>query len=313
MEICSDMTECSIVVCTYNPNWEKLYLTLQSVFMQDDCTFQIVVTDDGSEENYFDRIREYFTKHSFDNYKLIANMQNHGTVYNILQGIRACNGELVKPLSPGDFLHGRHALRQWVDYMQAHEEYAMSYCDAIYYKTSRKSVVPMKMISHPQNKMPNAKQYIVYGDFCLGASALVRRQIWLNYLEKLQGKVIYAEDFSYQLMLYCGDKIINIPKPFLMYEYGSGISTSGLDFWAKKLREDNEAICHILLSSKPGKEVEKFNIDQYLKIPKKRTWWCRLKRVMFCPGKIIFRFKTVFFPRKTSMEVDEEFLKKMFN
>ena len=313
MSIMNDMIECSVVICTYKPDWEKLRLTLKSILMQEDCNYNIVITDDGSKINFFDEIRDYLSKYHFNKYKLIANNQNQGTVQNILQGLRTCDGALVKPISPGDFLHGRHALRTWIDYMYEHEEYVMSYCDAIYYRMVNGKVFPIKTLSQPQSRKPNAEQYILYGDLCLGASTMVRRQTWLKYLEMLQGKVIYAEDFSYQVMLYCGDKIINIPKPLLLYEFGTGVSTSGSSFWAEKLHKDDEAIKQIILSIKPSVEVGKYSINQYLRIKNDKTLFCRLKKLMLCPSKILFRFRREFFPRKTSIKTDKLFLDELLD
>ena len=150
MSAITDIVECSVVFCTYNPNWEKLRLTLQSILMQEDCNYKIVVTDDGSEENHFDKVRAYFVRHDFFNFKLVANSQNLGTTRNILQGVYSCEGEFVKPLSPGDFLHGKQALRKWVDFMRGRQECIMSFCDAIYYHMEKGKIFATKDYAHPQ-------------------------------------------------------------------------------------------------------------------------------------------------------------------
>lgn len=145
-----DLVECSVVVCTYKPVWEKLRLTLKSVLMQEDCNYHIVVTDDGSKENHFDKVRAYFTQHNFSNYELVASPQNQGTTKNVLQGVYACAGEFVKPLSPGDFLHGKQVLRKWVDFMRSRQDCIMSFCDAIYYHMEKGKIIATKEIAHPQ-------------------------------------------------------------------------------------------------------------------------------------------------------------------
>lgn len=306
-----DGVECSIVVCTYNPDWEKLRLTLESILMQEKCNFEIVITDDGSQDSLFGKTKEYFKKKSFDNYRLIANQYNQGTVRNILQGVIACKGALVKPISPGDFLHGRDVLRQWVDFMREHAEYSMSYCDAIYYHWEKNRIVVGKFRANPQSRKLNVKQYLIYRDLCLGASVMVRRKEWIMYLNIICGKVIYAEDFSYQLMLYHDKKIINIPKTFLMYEHGAGVSTCQSKFWSDKLKEDQRKMDKILLSSKIGAEARKFAVDKYLQIPSDNTLKNKWKRVKFCPTKIFFRLKWKLFPRMTNDKIDENFVSEL--
>ena len=50
----------AVVICTYNPTWEKLKQTLNSCIIQQGLKVQIIVTDDGSNNNYFDKTVMYF-------------------------------------------------------------------------------------------------------------------------------------------------------------------------------------------------------------------------------------------------------------
>lgn len=300
--------DCSVVVCNYNPDWEKLRLTLKSIIMQEKCSIQIIVTDDGSENNLFANIKFFFQKNNFAEYKLISSENNMGTVHNILQGLYYCDADLVKPISPGDMLHGRECLQQWVYFMRKQSNYVMSYCDAIYYSWCDRQIVPLKMRTNPQSRNPTAKEYIVYRDLCLGASAMVRRQKWVKYLEKIQGKVIYAEDYSYQLMIYSGEKLINIPKTLLLYEYGTGISTCRDDVWNEKLLNDTNEMNRILLSNTPGLDNKATDIKKYLRIQYLKGWKYRILRVVFYPSKILFRLKWLLFPRTTSRDLDQKFV-----
>ena len=70
----------TVVVLTYNPVWEKLRATLKSIVEQQDVHLQVVITDDGSKNNYFDKVESYFKEIGFDDFKLISNKNNEGTV-----------------------------------------------------------------------------------------------------------------------------------------------------------------------------------------------------------------------------------------
>ena len=196
--------------------------------------------------------------------------------------------------------------------MRINNEYAMSYCDVIYYKLYSNHVIPLKKNANPQSKKPSIKEYLVYRDWCLGASVMVRKKTWLKYLRLIQNKVIYAEDFSFQIMIYCGEKFINISKPFLMYEFGSGISTNGSNNWANKLKKDEDAVSEIILSLGDDLELKQEEINKYLSIPNSNKWKYRIKRLKLYPTKILYRLRLVFFPRTTSMKLNQSFLSELF-
>ena len=311
MSVLSESYECSVVVCTYRSSWNKMHLTLKSILMQKNCKIQIIVTDDGSEENLFDKVRGYLDSHHFTKYKLVASDKNRGTVYNVLQGLQASEGEFVKPISPGDFLYEKNSLRQWIDFMHRHNDYVMSYCDAIYYHWKNGEIIPVSERSNPQSRKPSVEEYLLYDDTCLGASVMVKRREWIKYLEMMNGKVIYAEDFSYKIMLYCGEKIINMPKCCLLYEYGTGISTCSSQFWSKRLADDSVAVREIMLSANACSEAIKLKIEDYLQIPQRRSWYCRYKRYRHCPSKLLYLLKWKLFPRRTSVDLDAGFVHEL--
>lgn len=63
--------------------------------------YEIVVSDDGSEENCFDKIEAYFTAHQFANYTLIPHEKNQGTVKNLIDGLAKAKGKYVRDFGPG--------------------------------------------------------------------------------------------------------------------------------------------------------------------------------------------------------------------
>lgn len=305
--------ECSVVVCTYRPEWQKLKRTLKSILMQENCNFKIVIADDGSEENYFITIKAYMAKFDFHNYELISSQHNYGTVKNIQQGMAACEGEFVKFISPGDFLHGKYVLRNWIDFMNEHCDCIMSFCDMIYYHIEKDTIIATKEYAHPQwatnfdEGCPLIK-YIIYGDTCSGAATMLRRDAWVRYLDMIVDKVIYTEDVAYRVMLYCGEKIAHIPRSFLLYEYGTGISTCGSDIWAKRISQDFNVSDDIMLSLDACDEAKHLRISDYLKIPKDKTWQSRLRRLKIAPFHIFYRIKTKYFSLTTPVDLDEKFV-----
>ena len=100
----------TICVLTYNPDWIKFRSTLRSIICQRNVDFDIVVSDDGSEENYFDKAEEFLKENNFSDYRFIANKQNQGTVKNTISALQNVESKYVKLISPGDFLYNENVL-----------------------------------------------------------------------------------------------------------------------------------------------------------------------------------------------------------
>ena len=106
----SDTPFFSVLMLTYNSSWNKTRQTLYSVLVQKDVSFEIIIADDGSEENNFEKICDYLAAWNFTAYSLVANERNQGIVRNFNSGLVLCKGEYIKLLSPGDFLYDENTL-----------------------------------------------------------------------------------------------------------------------------------------------------------------------------------------------------------
>lgn len=249
------VTKVSVVVLTYNPQKDKLIRTLESILQQRDIDFQIVLADDGSKEKYYDVAKKLFEKYEFLNYKLVQNVVNKGTVKNCLSAVEVCNGEYIKLISPGDYFCNTDDLKNWVEFL-TEKKAEWSFCDAFYYRFNCEGEAEiLEVEAHPQNVKPylknNFKQcrwnYVILDDICLGAATICKNHIIREYLELISGKVFYAEDNIYRLMMAEGLKGIYYPKALIMYEIGDGVSTSQNDIWNKKLKRDWDVTSQMIL------------------------------------------------------------------
>ena len=48
----------SVVVLTYNSAFDDIKQTILSIVKQKDITFELIIADDGSKENHFEKIKE---------------------------------------------------------------------------------------------------------------------------------------------------------------------------------------------------------------------------------------------------------------
>lgn len=252
----------SVLVCTYNPDIQKLKQTLYSIIIQKHVNFEIIITDDGSNNNCFDEIKNFFLLYNFSNYKLVDNKLNKGTVQNILSGMNFVSGKYVKPISPGDFLYDENTLHNTYEFIKNNPA-DIYFGTAIYYIRNESQVIINDRLKNPCNLIPYTKKnykyikfnYFYNHDYILGASIVYSSDVFMDYLKQISPFVKYAEDFSVICMLADNKKIeyiMNNKKDnfnIIWYEANTGISTNGADKWHKILVEENNHIFDNLLNN----------------------------------------------------------------
>ena len=239
------MYDFSVVVCTYNSDIDKLFLTLKSILAQKNVTYEIVIADDGSINFEKSRIIEWFKRNSFDDYVIVTNPVNFGTVINYHSGIKVARGKYIKGTAPGDFIYDENTLFKFKQFVDKNN-YKVVFGRAAYYSVVDNEII-MYQKMNPVDLQPYLdcdkkaifKNYLYYRDYILGAALILEKEILEKYLLFIQGKIKYAEDCSYILMVSDGVDIGFLDDFMIWYEYGSGISTNKSSFWAEMIYKDN--------------------------------------------------------------------------
>lgn len=112
-----NLFEASILVCTYNSSEQALFATLDSIIAQEHLKFEIIITDDGSENDLHEEVFRYFAAKHFIKWTMICNNKNCGTVCDLNSGLKACKGKYIKIISPGDVLVKSTILKQWIEFL----------------------------------------------------------------------------------------------------------------------------------------------------------------------------------------------------
>ena len=310
----------TVVVITYNPIPEKVFITLNSILLQKGVNIKIVIADDGSKNNLFSNIKDYFKKHNFNDYVLIDNSENHGTVKNLYSAIKIVTTPYVKDISPGDCLYGEYVLHDWL-LCAKNNSASLVFSDTVCYTDiSEYNVRFVKNNASPQNLKSFRKGgeslrtvYLLYDDLCCGASILFKTEVLKKYLELIIGKVIYAEDHVIRLMVYKNEISFWFENNSVLYETGAGISTSKNVAWSKKLYNDQVSADTILYSwlDKNRKFDRKLNymIKAHSLVVKHR-WFLKLLRLR--KGLCLF-IKNGFKLRKTNVVDNKTFLQLLLN
>jgi glycosyltransferase involved in cell wall biosynthesis len=299
----------SVIVCTYNQAIDKMFYTLKSIIIQKGISVQLIVSDDGSVENNFGQIEHFLFDNGFEDFVLVGSKSNHGTVINLMQGIEKASGHFIKPLSPGDAFVEKHALCKWVDDMKKQGR-RWSFANVACYYTDENGVNEIKHNAYPLDVSPYLRKddercrwnYLVLDDIALGAAVLGEKDVMLEYLHRIKGKVKYAEDNIWRLMMFDGIVPSYYSETMLYYEIGCGISTSGNKSWAMRLKQDWDAATREMLRDLDGLDSFQRKIWHGTEVLKQKSKFGKL----FVLGKFkMFLIKRVI-PRKTRLIKNRE-------
>lgn len=311
--------QATVAVVTYRPNREKLLATLRSILLQKNIRLQIVIADDGSADPCFESVETLFKMWGFSDYVLVANPENRGTVYNLFSAVEKSEGAYIKAISPGDLLASETILQEWV--LQIERSGAdVSFSDAVYYCMGQNGPEAVISDAHPQdvncylrgNTELARYQYVVLGDLILGAALLTRRSILHRYLLEICGKAIYAEDHAYRIMIYDRIPVHYFAKDAVVYEIGTGISTSGSTLWQERLERDAQA-CSQIIMQRPCDSKDRAAADfRYLYTYKRRGLISKIIKFIHVPRLLLQRVKSVLPSRKTGTNLPLVFLEQVF-
>lgn len=291
----------SVLILTYNSSYDDLMNTVDSILKQKEIELEIVISDDGSTEFCIDEIGEYLNSKSFTNYKIIKNKTNVGTVKNFYYGLQNVSNEYVKDISPGDMLYGEYALRDWLRYV-IEKKADWSFCNVIYYKYNNKKIIPIEMKTSPQNiRIYNGSnfdkirwQYFVLGDISVGAAMIFKKKTMLSYTEQIIDEVKYAEDNIFRMAMFDGVPFCFCDRYFVLYEYGTGISTSKNEKWSKVIEKDFNVTNDILSKRDNVNCFQRKMIEAVQIIFGKNKF-----RKIFVKSYLIYRIYTKMFTRKS--------------
>ena len=268
-----DRYEITVNVGTYNPDWQKLKATLNSVMLQKDVHVQIVVSDDGSKNNFFPEIRAHFEACDFHDYRLVANETNQGIVAQICHGISFAEGTYVKIISPGDLLYDEHTLHDWLQEV-IRQNADISFCNAVFYHRKDGHIHILKhrhnpndigIYQHPSSYHHRVFHYLVQKQWIAGATVMAKRDLLIYYMDILKrNQILYFEDFYLRLAVLDDRRITYYPHIGLWYEFADGgISTSDDGKWIARMKTDDARLWRLCEAYYQGQDRKVRNWVHY--------------------------------------------------
>lgn len=274
----------SVIVVTYNSDWDKIRRTLASIVEQRFADFEIVISDDGSKENYFTEIEDFFREKHFDRYTLIPHEKNQGTVKNLIDALEASKGDYVRDFGAGDTFYSVETLSHLSDFMDTtqtdicfglmqgfyyenQELVKTSFCHPFDIEVYRKmQSASGKKATHYRNRM--LKNLILYSDNPSGAAMCYKREIYLSYLKRISPIVKYQEDIFPVLAALEGKDISLFDEYMVWYESNSGVSTKKKSKFSELLRQDVDRFYEMLYETFPEDEnvIKRKRVAKFYKI-----------------------------------------------
>lgn len=235
----------SVLIVTYNSKLKDIIRTLETVLMQDFSGYEIIIADDGSNENHFECLRHYFSMKSFSDYKLVENKENQGTVKNVLSGLYKASGKYTKCFGPGDGFYDKQSLNKYFDFLEktGHDAcfaYMQGYTRDYNGKLEKRFYgFPRDIRAYQsENDKTIAANLVLYSDNICGASMFCRTEYYREYLDRIKNFVKYEEDIFQVLAAVENNRFYLLQDYTIWYEMESGISTAKKSPYTRLLEKD---------------------------------------------------------------------------
>lgn len=313
-----DNIDVTIIIVTYNSEWKKVKITLDSILSQKDVKMQIIVADDGSSENHDTKIIAHMDACGFKNYVLSNAPCNQGTVKNMVRAMEKAGGKYTKVIAPGDMLYKNCTLREWMEFMDVTGA-LVSFGEAVYYCVNKKDISLIPTIGSPvnkelyrdENKYSDAfVDYILANDTILGAAQMMRTEVIKEYLNLICNRIVYAEDYMIRIMMFDQIRIRYFPHTAIWYEFGTGISTGKDNKWERLLKKDFD-MSNVIIGER--EQYDNALCKRYLTYLHNESFHGWLRKVYKCflfPKLVFFRLKMRLAKKYLPVECDMEILKR---
>ena len=233
----------SIIIATYNPDFDKLLTSIKAAINQKKISFEIIITDDGSKEDHFQTVKKFFDNIGFKNYQLIKNKTNVGTVKNILNAVLVAKGEYVFLNSPGDYIFDENAMADFY-YFAKEKKADICFGDYIPYHRQNGENIFVDFVGPKNVEIYNRgiKDYslcFLIGCGILGASYFRSKAFLIEALEFVFNYAKYTEDTTTTAYALLNNvEVLYYSRKIAWYEFGSGISTQGSGKWDQIIRKE---------------------------------------------------------------------------
>lgn len=218
----------SIIVCSYNS--EKTILeTLESLEKQTYKNFEVIITDDSSQDNTLNIIEKWKKTNVLSNrIKLITSEVNEGTVKNINKGIREAKGEWIKIIAADDILL-ENCLKDNIEWIKNKKDILVLTSRAQYFtkEGDLKRIAPLeKDIKKFEYSSENQYNELLKRFYICSVTSFIKREILIK-IGGFDERIPLIEDYPFFLKVTkSGIKIHYMPILTVKYRINESVSNS---------------------------------------------------------------------------------------
>lgn len=246
----------TVLIAQYKPDPAALRRTLASLILQTTRDFAVVLADDGSPQPFFAESQSYLAAHGITRVQAVSLAQNGGTVRNVLNGLQQAGTRWVLTLSPGDYLYDETTLAWWLEQLRT-DAPRVAFARQAYYTpgpepTPAPGETPFDRTPYDPARYDGAaikRNLLLYDDGISGCGMVYERDLLMQALEAMAGRVRLAEDFAVRLFAVRGIPIRRYDRLTSWYEYGGGVSTN--ETARRRMAEEWRAMVELLRERYP--------------------------------------------------------------
>ncbi len=197
----------SILMSVYNPDWEYIKETLDSIESQTFMDFELVVVNDGADET---RLSQLLNEYSFEMI-LVNNPVNLGLPRSLNAGLEKCSGEYIARIDDDDLMMPRR-LEMQVEFMDNTPGVVSVFSN---YSTINDKREKIGERSGDHNK--DIYKTLLYKGNCLCHSTLFARRSELLKLGGYDGQMTYAQDYDLYLRMIKSGEIYELADSLVCF------------------------------------------------------------------------------------------------
>ena len=203
----------SVIMPVYNTKEEYLTAAIESVLAQSFSDFELLIVDDGSDEECLECIKRYDDQRI----KIIRNEKNLGVSAASNRALEVAQGEYIVRMDSDDIAYPER-FRIQIDYMKAHPEVVVS-------GTACKKMGTDEVYTFLRNDIPReiVQVRLLLGNINLAnPTVIIRRSVFTDNGIKYDENIKYSIDYGLWVDCIRAGDIKVIPRVLLEYREHAG-------------------------------------------------------------------------------------------
>jgi len=208
----------SVLITTYNAE-DFILETLESILTQTYNPIEIIIVDDGSNDNTRNRLKPYFNKIVYHYQKNIGTYGALNVAYSLTKGKYIA-------IQDHDDISMPYRIAEEVDVLERNPYCCFVYSHAIFIDQQGKQIGEWNIDRNQMNRIDTFRDLYVNGNFIPHSSILHNRE-YIQEINPYNPELKVCGDFHFTLNQTYKHHVVKIPHPLIKIRKGLGNQVSG--------------------------------------------------------------------------------------